>query len=374
VRTKFEMDFQLTVGAVELHAGPGVRRNLPSILSAQRFRKAMVLSTPEQSHCALELAELLGPAAAAVYTRAVMHTPVEITEDALSHLEESGADCLVAVGGGSTIGLSKALALRTGRPQIVLPTTYAGSEATPLLGQTEGGQKTTISDPAVRPAIILYDSELLASLPAALTVTSAFNAMAHAVEALYAQGRNPHTSLLATEGLRIFAQVLPRVLAEPGNLSARGQTQYAGWLCGTVLGQVGMALHHKLCHVLGGACDLPHAETHTVLLPHVIGYNASAVADALSPLTDIFGGGNPASAIAKFSQRLGAPRSLRELGMAEADIDHAADLATRAPYWNPRPVTRDSIRTLLEEAWSGVLPGDERLAAYSAAGAETQRV
>lgn len=239
----------------------------------------------------------------------------------------------------------------------MVPTTYAGSEATPILGQTENGVKTTLSDPRVQPEVILYDAELVVTLPLAMTVTSALNAIAHAAEALYAQDRNPLSSALAIEGMRAFASALPRVLQAPDDLTARGETLYGAWLCGTVLGQVGMALHHKLCHTLGGSFDLPHAEIHAIVLPHAIAFNARAVPDLLAPVAEIFGGEGPGEALQAFARRSGAPLALKELGLTEADLDRAADLAVTKPYWNPAPVDRDGIRALLDAAWDGRAPG-----------------
>jgi len=298
----------------------------------------------------------LGARAAGVYTKATMHTPVSVTEDALEHLRLSCADCLVAIGGGSTIGLGKALAYRTDLPQIAVPTTYAGSEATPILGQTRDGVKTTLSDPKVLPEVILYDPELVATLPVAMTVTSGLNAMAHAAEALYAENRSPDSDALAVEGLEALAEGLPKVVAKPDDLNAREMTQRGAWACGTVLGQVGMALHHKLCHTLGGSFDLPHAETHAIILPHAIAYNARAAARDLAPIARILQGESAGQALFDFANALGAPSALRDLGVSEADLDRAANLATEKPYPNPQPVTRDDIRTLLQAAWAGTAP------------------
>lgn len=267
-----------------------------------------------------------------------------------------GADVLVSVGGGSTTGLGKAIALRTDLPQIVVPTTYAGSEATGILGQTENGVKTTLTSPRVQPEVILYDAELVTSLPVGMTVTSALNAMAHAAEGLYARDRSPLSSLMAVEGLRAFRDSLPAVMSRPDDVAARGQTLYGAWLCGTVLGQVGMALHDKLCHTLGGSFDLPHAETHAVILPHALAFNAEAVPDLLAPVSELFGHGNPGAGLWHFAREARAPLALRDLGLKESDLDRAADLALANPYWNPRPVTRDGIRGLLQAAWAGVEP------------------
>ncbi|WP_343044384.1 maleylacetate reductase [Roseobacter ponti] len=285
-----------------------------------------------------------------------MHTPVEITKLALGHVQETNADCLVAIGGGSTTGLSKAVAWHTDLPQIVIPTTYAGSEATPILGQTEHGVKTTLSDPKVLPEVILYDPELVVSLPVSMTVTSALNAMAHAAEALYAKDRTIETDALAREGLEALISGLPEVLKNPEDLTAREATLRGAWACGTVLGRVGMALHHKLCHTLGGSFDLPHAETHAVILPHAIAYNARAASSELQPVCDLLGGSNAGTALHRFACDMDAPFALRDLGLKESDLDRTAELATTKPYPNPQPVTRDDIRALLQAAWAGDPP------------------
>lgn len=352
----FQEDFTATGAAVRVRFGSGVRWKLAEEMEALGLSRALILTTPQQAATGEEFRALLGGKAAGLYSRATMHTPVDISEEATAEARALKADCIVAIGGGSTTGLGKAIALRSDLPQIVVPTTYAGSEATPILGQTEGGRKTTITTPKVQPEVILYDAELVRTLPVGMTVTSALNAMAHAVEGLYAQNRSPISTLMALEGLRAFKSALPAVVADPGDLRARGETLYGAWLCGTVLGQVGMALHHKLCHTLGGSFDLPHAETHAVVLPHATGYNAAAVPDLLAPVAEIFGGPSPGRALYDFASAMGAPLALRDLGLAEADLDRAADIATQNPYWNPRPVERGALRQLLQNAWAGETP------------------
>ena len=343
---------------VRVRFGAGLRHSIADEVARLGATHALVLSTPQQSNSALELAEKLGSAAVGVFCRATMHTPVDVTEQAVAHTRETGADCLVSIGGGSTTGLGKAIALRTGLPQIVIPTTYAGSEATPILGQTENGVKTTLTDARVLPQVILYDPELVSGLPVGMTVTSALNAMAHAAEALYAPDRTEASDALAIEGLRAFADGLPQVIQSPGDIAAREATLRGAWACGTVLGQVGMALHHKLCHTLGGTFDLPHADTHAIVLPHAVSYNARAAAAALKPVTDIFDGPGPGRALHRFAQKVNAPLALRDLGLREADLDRAATLATSRPYPNPQPVTGEDIRALLQAAWAGETPAN----------------
>jgi maleylacetate reductase len=208
----------------------------------------------------------------------------------------------------------------------------------------------------VLPRSVLYDPELTVSLPARLSVTSGVNALAHATEGLYAPDASPVVSLMAEEGARALAAALPAVVADPAGLDARAEAQYGAWLCGAVLGATTMSLHHKLCHAIGGALDLPHAETHTAVLPHALAYNAPAAPGAVAALCRALGTADPAREVWELAGRLGAPRALRDLGMAEADVERVADLALAAPYANPRPVTREGVVALLERAWAGDPP------------------
>jgi maleylacetate reductase len=319
-------------------------------------RRALVLATPQQAAQAEDLAARLGDLCVGTFTQATMHTPVAVTEQALQAVRERQADCTVALGGGSTTGLGKAIALRTDLPQIVVPTTYAGSEATPILGETEGGRKTTQRTLKVLPEVIVYDVDLTLTLPTALSVTSGMNAIAHAVEALYSPEANPLISLLAMEGIAALARALPVIVREPADRDARSDALYGAWACGVCLGSVGMALHHKLCHVLGGSFDLPHAETHTVVLPHAVAYNERAAAEALRPLAQSLGASTAADGLSDLARRLGAPVALKDLGMPVEGIDRAADLAVASPYPNPRPLEREGIHALLDDAFHGRRP------------------
>jgi maleylacetate reductase len=353
--TRPTLRFTYATSPARIVFGAGAIARVSDEVAGQGGTRTLVLSTPHQKADAEALAAKLGGLAAGVFAEAAMHTPVEVTERALEAFEKSGADCLIALGGGSTIGLGKAIAYHNDAPQIVVATTYAGSEVTPILGQTKDGVKTTVRDASILPEVVIYDPDLTLGLPVPMSVTSGFNAMAHAVEGLYAQDRNPVSSLMAIEGIRALKEALPRIVAAPHDTEARGAALYGSWLCGTVLGTVGMALHHKLCHTLGGSFDLPHAETHTVILPHSAAYNAAAAADALAPAAALFGG-DLGGGLWDLAGELGAPRALKDLGLAEADLDHAADLAVLNPYWNPRPVERDTIRALLQRAWTGARP------------------
>jgi alcohol dehydrogenase class IV len=324
---------------------------------------ALVLTTPQQEAEGRKLGSSLGAAFAGIFPGATMHTPVEVTERALVAMKACDADCVVSLGGGSTTGLGKALALRTGVNQLCIPTTYAGSEMTPILGETKDGQKTTIRNNDVLPETVIYDVDLTLSLPASLAATSGINAIAHAVEALYARDRNPVTALMAEEGIRALAGALPAIMDKPGDRDARSQALYGAWLCGVCLGTVGMALHHKLCHTIGGTFDLPHAETHTIILSHAVAYNAPAAPDAMARIARAIGASDAAQGLYDLARRLNAKLALRDIGMPESGIDKAADLAVTNAYWNPRPLERGAIRDLIARAWSGAAPIATKVAA-----------
>ncbi|WP_329459042.1 maleylacetate reductase [Streptomyces sp. NBC_01497] len=336
--------------------GSGTRSRLADEVDALGCRRALVLCAPGQVAQAAEVFDLLGTRAVAVFAEAAPHTPVEVSEKAVEYARSLRADCLIAVGGGSTIGLGKAIAARTGLPQLGLPTTYAGSEMTPILGETEGRGKTTRRLPEVLLKTVVYDVELTLTYPPAASGVSGLNAMAHAVEALYAQHQDPVAFLMAGESLDALAASLPVIAERPDDLPARAGALYGAWLAGSCLGMVGMALHHKVCHVLGGTFGLPHAETHAVVLPHAVGHNAPAAPEAMARITRALPGPDAATSLFEFAGRLGAPTSLRELGMPESGIEEAAELVVRDGYWNPRPVEKSAVRALLTTAWAGDRP------------------
>lgn len=350
------MNFLYTASAARVVFGAGSLNHLPTEMTLVGARKALILSTPNQVGQAERVARLLGDRTAGIFAEAVMHVPVETARAAVSVATSVGADCAVAIGGGSTTGLAKAIALESPIPILAIPTTYAGSEMTPIYGLTEAGVKRTGRDVRVLPRTVIYDPELTLSLPVGLSVTSAMNAIAHAAEGLYAKDGNPIMSLMAEEGITALAAAIPTLNARPRDIEARSNALYGAWLCGTVLGNVGMALHHKLCHTLGGSFNLPHAEVHTVVLPHAIAFNAPAAPDAMRRLTRALQTSTPAAALVDLARNNGAPISLRELSMRAEDLDKAADLAVANPYWNPRPFERSEIRNLLQRAWEGSHP------------------
>lgn len=343
--------------------GRGSLQRLPAELDALGVRRALVLTTPEQRAVGEQVSAALGERSAGVFDRAVMHVPIEVAREAVAHAQASGADGLVAVGGGSTIGLGKAIALEHTLPIIAVPTTFAGSEMTSIYGITEAGLKKTGRDARVLPRTVLYDATLVSTLPAPVCVTSGFNAIAHAAEALYAHDGNPVISLFAEEGLRAMAQAIRGLT--PGSTgdtdAARELGQYGAWLCGTVLGAAAMGLHHKICHTLGGSFNLPHAETHTVMLPHTLAYNAAHAPDAMSRAARALGlqpsqGAQVPATLYRLMVDSGAPLSLQSLGMPLDGLDRVAEIAVQNPYPNPRALDRAALRAMLQQAYDGTEP------------------
>lgn len=323
--------FRYTANRARVVFGAGTAAQVGDEVTRLGASRVLLLCGRGRAAAAQPVRDALGPLLAAEFDGAAMHTPVEVTERALDVLREHDADGLVAIGGGSTTGLAKALAVRTGLPQLILPTTYAGSEVTPVLGETQDGQKTTRSSPAILPETVIYDVRLTLGLPVAMSVCSAISGIAAA---------------------------LPGVVAEPAGLDARASLLQAAWLAGTCLGTVGMSLHHKLCHTLGGSFGLPHAETHTVVLPHAMAYNAPAAAGAMTRIAAALGVTDAPTGVFDLVATAGGPAPLRELGLGEDDIPRAAKLATATPYPNPRELTADGIEALLRDAWRGTRPPD----------------
>lgn len=338
--------------------GAGSSARVGEELDGLGLERVLVLCAPEQVETAEAVAASLGARCAGVYPGARMHVPVASVDEAVATARALGADGCVAVGGGSATGLGKGIALRHGLPVVAVPTTYAGSEMTPIWGLTTDGAKTTGRDRAVLPRAVIYDPDLTMSLPVGLSVSSGLNAMAHAVEGLWAPDRSPIVSLLAAEGIRLLAAALPVVVDSPHDPDARSDALRGAWLCGAVLGATTMSLHHKVCHVLGGTFDLPHAETHAVLLPHVLAFNGPAAPDAAAAVATALG--VPVEGVApslwELARRLGAPLSLASLGLPADAVDDVVRLVLAVPYANPRPVEAAALATMLREAQVGHPP------------------
>lgn len=318
--------------------------------------RLLILSTPEQADLAERARELIGPLAAGVHPHAVMHVPADVAQGATELAHSLKVDGIVAVGGGSTTGLAKAVALNTGLPILAVPTTYAGSEMTPIWGITDGGIKRTGKDARVLPRTAIYDPLLTVGLPVGLSGVSGLNAIAHCVEGLYSETANPLISIMAEEGIRALGQSLPVLVKDPTDMDARSDALYGAWLGGVVLGSVGMALHHKLCHTLGGTFNLPHAETHSIVLPHAAAYNAAAVPDAMGRVARALQAEDGPRALYDLLLTVAKASSLRDIGMPQDGLERVVDLTLTNPYYNPAPLEAGRLRDLLGRAFDGAPP------------------
>jgi len=342
--------------SVRVIFGVGALDRLAEEVARIGARRALVLASPGRRPVADDVARRLGGAAAGVFVEAAMHVPVEVARAACDTARRLEADCCVTIGGGSTIGLGKAIALERALPIVAVPTTYSGSEMTPIHGVTAGGVKTTGRDRTVLPKVVIYDPALTVSLPRDISGPSGMNAIAHSVEALYAPDANPIIALFAAESIRALAQALPLVVEEPANLDARADALYGAWLAGAALAATSMGLHHKLCHTLGGSFHLPHAEVHTVVLPHATAFNRAAAPEAMRVIAGALGADDAARGLYDLAVRIGAPVALKAIGMPADGLDRAARLATAHPYTNPRPIEYAGVRQLLEDAYRGTRP------------------
>jgi maleylacetate reductase len=336
--------------------GAGSISQLPAEVDRLGAHRVLIVSTAAERAMAEEVARPLGARIAGFFDDAVMHHPIETVRAARDRAGATRADCCVTIGGGTTTGTGKAIALESGLPVIAVPTTYAGSEMTPIYGITEGTVKTTGRDRKVLPRLVIYDPELTISLPPEVSGPSGINALAHSIEGLYAVDTNPITSLMAEESIRALSRALPLVVRHPADLAARSDALYGAWLAGIVLGNAAMGLHHKLCHTLGGTFNLPHADVHTVILPHALAYNRDFALEAMQRAAQALGADDAARAVYDLALNVGARTSLAALGMPHDGLDRAADLAVQNQYPNPRPLDRPAIRQLLEDAYNGTRP------------------
>lgn len=336
--------------------GSGTLKSLPAELSRLSVSRALIVTTQAQADAGEALSDSLEDLSGGVFSDARMHTPVSVTEAALEMYHSIKANGVVAIGGGSTIGLSKAIALHTDAPQVALPTTYAGSEMTTILGQTEDGQKVTQTSLRVLPETVLYDVDLTLSLPPVMSVTSGLNAIAHAVEAMYAPSANPMLDIVAREGVKALTRALPKISRTPKDPLARSDALYGAWACAMCLGAGGVALHHKLCHVIGGSFDLPHAETHAIILPHALNYNAPAIPEVMESLAEVMGTDDVCGTLFDIANAGGAPTALSDLGMPADGVDDVVAQTLAQPYPNPRGLEAEALRSLVMAAWRGDRP------------------
>jgi len=333
--------------------GPGSIKTLSEEIGRLGAKRVLMISTPGRAAMVRSASKNLP--VAGIFDKAVMHTPLELANQARELAKDLEADCCVVIGGGSTIGFGKAIALTSGLPVIAVPTTYSGSEMTTIWGLSEGGLKKTGRDPRVLPKTVIYDPELTLDLPPAVSAASGMNAIAHCVEALYAHDGNPIVSLMAEEGIRALASALPRIILHLKDLDARTDALYGSWLAGATISTTSVALHHKLCHVLGGM-GLPHAETHSIVLPHAMQYNRDAAPEAMRRIAKAIAAVDAPRGIYELEKSLGLPMRLADIGMQQADLERAARMASEAPYPNPRKVEYGPVLELLRNAYEGRRP------------------
>jgi maleylacetate reductase len=345
----------VTLGQRVLFASGRAREHLAAEVASLAATKLMVITSESQRDTAAALTP--GLSVAVWWHDVVQHVPVETAQAARVAAADAGVDLLVCVGGGSTTGLAKAIALTSGLPIVAVPTTYAGSEATNVWGMTEASRKTTGVDSRVLPTTVIYDPELTYSLPVGLSVASGLNAIAHCVDSMWAPRTDPINRAMAAEGIRALADGLPQLMADPAHPAGREAALYGAYLSAVAFASAGSGMHHKICHVLGGAYNLPHAQTHAIVLPYVLAFNEAAAPDAANRIAAAFGTATARAGLNRLRLELDAPRALRDVGLAEADIPEAASLALAAiPASDPRPVTTENIETLLRAAWAGEPP------------------
>lgn len=315
--------------------------------------RPLVITDPLASLSVADTLGTLREPSAAWIGEVRQHVPVEDAEVARATARATGADCVVAVGGGSVVGLAKAVALTERLPILAVPTTYAGSEMTPVWGLTEAGVKRTGRDPVVAPRTVIYDPDLQRSLPPSVTAVSGLNALAHCVDALWAPGRTPLTDATAERGIAALRAGLPGAVSDGHDVDARAMSLIGAWLAGVTFGVAGSSLHHKLCHTLGGRFDLPHAETHAVVLPWVVDLAVQHEPEAGDAISRAFGGRPAERALREFAAQLGAPATLAELGLSLSDALRVADDLDPRNLGTPFAVSREALRALLRGATVG---------------------
>lgn len=346
--------------------GAGRVAEVPAEVERLGARRVVVVAGREEDALAERVEQGLGERLAGRVDRIRQHVPEEVAEAGRERVAELDGDALVSLGGGSTTGLAKAVALTTGLPILAIPTTYAGSEMTPIWGLTAGARKTTGRDLRVLPRTVVYDPELTLTLPPALSAASGMNALAHCAEALWVPAANPVTSAVAEEGIRALAAGLPRVVVAPEDLDARTDALHGAYLGATALAAVGTGLHHKLAHVLGGTFDLPHADVHTVLLPYTVAFHAERHPTAVARIAAALESEDAATGLWELGRRLQAPADLAALGLTEEQADEAAGIVAESGA-----ADREEVRELLRGALRGQLVHDESEATTWIQSAET---
>lgn len=350
------MDFTINPLANRIVFGLGATAKLSAEIDALGGSRAMIVCTAGAAGRIAPIVEALGSACVGVFAEVQPHCPEEVVLAAIERFRSLDADCLVSIGGGSSIDTGKPLAVETGKPTIAVPTTYSGSEVTPLYGIVIGDRKKGHRDDRALPRTVIYDPEMTTGLSPYATAISGMNSLAHCVEALYPATPNPIATLFAEAGIRALAAGLPASVATSGDLQARTQALYGAYLGGTVVTLVGIALHHRTCHVLGGSYGISHGDANAVILPHATAYNAPATPAAMAVLGQAMGSDDPAAALYDLAQSMGTPTDLKSLGMKESDLDAATEQAIEVTAYNPRPLEFGPLREMLQNAYEGNRP------------------
>ncbi|MFD1561083.1 maleylacetate reductase [Paraburkholderia silviterrae] len=317
--------------------------------------RALVVTTHSGPRRYAPVIESMADMTHATFAGAQPHCPVDVARAALEVYERAGCDSVVSIGGGSTIGLGKYLSVEAGAVHVALPTTLSGSELTPLFGVLVDGEKRSRREPRALANTVIVDPALAQSLPIRETATTGMNALAHCIEALYVPKRNPLTSQLALTGIDMLYRALTKLAVEPTNLEARTQAAYGATIGGLMVNSVGIGMHHRICHVLGGRFEVPHGESNCVVLPHVLAYNAPAIPQACAAMESVMGV-HPAVALQRLVRELGAPVALSELGVPAERIAAIASESFHHIDHNPFPIDEAAVLGLLQAAWSGLEP------------------
>lgn len=330
--------------------GAGAIDRLAAELAALSLGRVLIVTTPGRSQTVDAVSAVLATRIAGVCARAALHVPIARVREAVEDVDRVKPDALLAIGGGSAIGLAKAVALERAVPIVAVPTTYAGSEMTSVWGVTDGDVKRTGRNPSVAPRLVVYDPLLTLALPVPVSAASGMNAIAHAVEAMYAPNVSPLATAAADDALRALSRALPAVVARPEVVDARTFALRGAHTAGIALELASMGLHHKICHVLGGTFGLPHAPTHAAILPRVVAFNTPAAPAAMARIADAISADDAAIGLATLNRTLGLTMSLGALGLRRGDIDRAAELVVAGTYPNPRTASREDVRDLLRDA------------------------
>jgi maleylacetate reductase len=351
--------FVLDQQATRVRFGSGTLGDVAAELDRLEAERVLLIASTSAKAEADRIVTDVGDRVVARIDETQPHVPAAGADSARAKAEMSQVDSIVTIGGGSTTGLGKAVALTWPVAFMAVPTTYAGSEMTPIYGITEGEMKRTGRDPRVKPSTVIYDVDLTVRLPPDVTAGSTMNALAHCVEALYAKERNPIVSLLAVEGIGALRSGSLTVSRDPADVDGRSELLYGAFLAGSTLGSVGMAVHHRICHVLGGTFGLAHGDANAVILPYAVAYNQAYEPLVMAEVAAALGGSHPWALVRDLGERLGAPTSLSRLGMREADLDRAAGMVVAAGGYNPRPIEPGWIRRLLGDAYEGHDPSGQ---------------